>query len=102
MKPARSSYCGECTKDFESGEVVYFAWIENRSFCGKCHEKLKSKIADWEPRYVPNQYSGPVEEALERLKEELDMFGENNRMITVSRADLALIVKVMERGESIE
>lgn len=101
MKPARSTYCGECTKDFKPGEVVYFAWIENRSFCAECHLKLKPKIKDWETRYVPNRYSGPVEEALEQLKEELDMFGEYNRMLTVSRADLALIVKVMERGEEI-
>ncbi|MHC8517033.1 hypothetical protein [Sporosarcina sp. ITBMC105] len=55
MKPARSTYCGECRNDFESGEVVYFAWIENRSFCVECHVALKSKIKDWEPRRVPKE-----------------------------------------------
>lgn len=55
MKEARSTYCGECRRDFVPGEVVYFAWIENRSFCVECYVKLKSKIKDWEPRLVPKE-----------------------------------------------
>lgn len=98
MKAAKSSYCGECERDFESGEIVHYAWIENRSFCSDCYEKLKSKIRDWEKRYVPRRYSEPVEDAMERLKDELDMFGEKHQMITVNRSDLELILEAMERG----
>lgn len=99
MKQSISTYCGECERDFKAGEIVHFAWIENRSFCSDCQRKLKPKISEWEERYIPYSYSVPVEMALERLKEELEMFGENNQMITVRRTDLDLIVKVMERGE---
>jgi hypothetical protein len=48
LKLSGSSYCGECLEDFKDGETVWYAWIENRSFCGKCKQKLD--IKDWEPR----------------------------------------------------
>lgn len=47
---AKSTYCGECLEDFKDGETVWYAWIENRSFCGKCKQKLD--IKDWEKRIV--------------------------------------------------
>ena len=53
IKFSSSEYCGECEKDFEPGEIVYFTWFENRSFCVECHVKLKPQIADWEPRKIP-------------------------------------------------
>ena len=53
LKEAKSNYCGECQRDFKPGEIVDFAWIENRSFCGKCQLKLQAVIRDWEPRQVP-------------------------------------------------
>lgn len=55
MKISTSTYCGECHEDFKPGEIVYFAWFENRSFCVECHVKLKSKISDWEPRRIPER-----------------------------------------------
>ena len=51
MKEAQSKYCGECERDFVPGEVVWYAWIENRSFCASCKENLN--ISDWEPRKIP-------------------------------------------------
>ena len=51
MKEAKSKYCGECEKDFTPGEIVHYAWIENRSFCSTCKSKLD--IKDWEERKVP-------------------------------------------------
>lgn len=53
MKRSLSKYCGECLKDLEPAEVVFFAQIENRSFCVECRLKLKLKIRDWEPRQIP-------------------------------------------------
>lgn len=50
MKISTSTYCGECLKDFVDQEIVWFAWIENRSFCGDCQKKLD--IKDWEKRIV--------------------------------------------------
>ncbi|WP_248508805.1 hypothetical protein [Sporosarcina sp. NCCP-2222] len=47
-----SNMCGECERDFRPGEIVYYAWIENRTFCGKCQVKLAPVIKDWEPRLV--------------------------------------------------
>ncbi|MFJ8064869.1 hypothetical protein ACIQYS_09570 [Psychrobacillus sp. NPDC096426] len=55
MKEAKSTYCGECQRNFKPGEIVHFAWIENRSFCGKCQVKLQDVIRDWEPRQVPKK-----------------------------------------------
>ncbi|GKV54271.1 hypothetical protein NCCP2222_02180 [Sporosarcina sp. NCCP-2222] len=52
MKKALSNMCGECERDFRPGEIVYYAWIENRTFCGKCQVKLAPVIKDWEPRLV--------------------------------------------------
>lgn len=51
MKESKSKYCGECEKDFVPGEIVHYAWIENRSFCSTCKSKLD--IKDWEERKVP-------------------------------------------------
>lgn len=48
LRIAKSSYCGECQRDFHDGEIVWYAWIENHSFCTGCKEKLN--IKDWEPR----------------------------------------------------
>ncbi|MFY0521395.1 hypothetical protein ACOMCU_26800 [Lysinibacillus sp. UGB7] len=53
MKEAKSKYCGECQRDFVPGEIVWYAWIENRSFCSDCKSKLN--IKDWEPRKVPDK-----------------------------------------------
>ncbi|MDI2588086.1 hypothetical protein OR571_13410 [Psychrobacillus sp. NEAU-3TGS] len=55
MIEAKSSYCGECQSDFKPGQIVYYAWIENRSFCGKCHIQLRTLIQDWETRQVPKK-----------------------------------------------
>lgn len=38
-----------------------------------------------------------MDKIIERLKEELEMFGENNKTITVSRADLAALIKAYEQ-----
>lgn len=48
MELSGSSYCGECLEDFKDEEIVWYAWIENRSFCSDCKQKLD--IRDWEPR----------------------------------------------------
>lgn len=50
MKESKSKYCGECHKDFEPGEIVWFAAIENHSFCSKCKTQLN--IKEWEKRRV--------------------------------------------------
>ena len=46
MKVSTSINCGEFQRNFVFGEIVYFAWIENRSFCSDCSPKLNFK--DWE------------------------------------------------------
>ncbi|MFA9459089.1 hypothetical protein ACERJO_20400 [Halalkalibacter sp. AB-rgal2] len=51
MKIARSTYCGECHEDFKNGQVVWYASIENHSFCSNCKPNLD--IKDREPRKVP-------------------------------------------------
>lgn len=38
-----------------------------------------------------------MNEVLKRLKEELEMFGVDNKTITVSRADLEALVKAYEK-----
>lgn len=38
-----------------------------------------------------------MDKVLERLKEELDMFGEDNKMITVKRSDLEDLIKAYEK-----
>ncbi|MET3657883.1 hypothetical protein [Sporosarcina psychrophila] len=54
MKKSLSKYCGECQKDFVPGEIVYFTWLENHSFCGNCKRKLVL-INDWETRQIPKR-----------------------------------------------
>lgn len=38
-----------------------------------------------------------MDKVLERLKEELDLFSDNNMMVTVKRSDLELLVKAYEK-----
>lgn len=40
-----------------------------------------------------------MDKVLERLKEELEMFGEDNKMITVKRSDLEDLIKAYEKLE---
>lgn len=53
MKEAKSSYCGECLRDFEPNELVWYSFIENRCFCKDCKPKLN--ILEWELRKVPER-----------------------------------------------
>lgn len=53
MKISTSKYCGECQRDFSPGEIVHYAWIENRSFCSNCQQKLN--IRDWEERKISKE-----------------------------------------------
>lgn len=53
MKTTTLKYCGECQRDFKPGEIVWYAWIENRCFCATCKDRLQ--IQDWEPRKVPER-----------------------------------------------
>ena len=52
IKTTVIKYCGECLEDFTNGQLVYFAWSENRCFCMKCRNKLDDVIKDFEPRKV--------------------------------------------------
>lgn len=58
MKESGSKYCGECQIDFKAGEIVYYTWYENRSFCGNCkrlmNERVSAEYLDWEQRIVPS------------------------------------------------
>lgn len=48
MKKTNVTYCGECLRDFDNPEVVWYAPIENNCFCRECKSKLD--ILEWEPR----------------------------------------------------
>ncbi|MEK5068063.1 hypothetical protein [Sporosarcina sp. FSL K6-1508] len=48
LKKTTVSYCGECHRDFDKPEVVWYAPIENNCFCRDC--KLKLNIKEWSPR----------------------------------------------------
>ena len=56
LKEAAHEYCGECRKDFSPGEIVYYTWYENLTFCGKCkrimNERVTPSYLDWQERVV--------------------------------------------------
>ena len=54
MKTAVHEYCGDCRKKFSAGEIVYYTWYENDTFCGTCKAKLSILVSpeylDWQQR----------------------------------------------------
>lgn len=75
MKETSLTYCGECLQEFKPGQVVWFAWIENRCFCAACQSKLP--IGQWEPRLVPkiNDVVGKVADLVNELHQVIDNEG---------------------------
>lgn len=45
MKEAAHEFCGECRKDFKPGEIVYYTWYENLTFCGTCKRKMEALVS---------------------------------------------------------
>lgn len=56
MKKSAHTHCGECRKKFSDGEIVYYTWYENDTFCSYCKTKLNEKVSveylDWKTRIV--------------------------------------------------
>lgn len=56
MKKSAHTHCGECRKAFSAGEVVYYTWYENDTFCSTCKDKINlvasAEYLDWKARIV--------------------------------------------------
>lgn len=56
MKETLGGYCGECLREFECEEVVYYTWYENSFFCESCKQIMNTRVTpaylDWQLRKV--------------------------------------------------
>ncbi len=61
IKKTIVNYCGECLRDFNEGEIVYYTWYENDCFCDKCRDLMNTRVT---PSYLDWQVRQYVKEAL--------------------------------------